>query len=109
MGRYPAPMHRPRSKYSIGTMSAKALDDLFATISSKGARAVLTFPDHACSNGLSGDIVRKTAKKYFRISEEVVKSKFSTLGGNGRLSKTGKKGRAARQKANELILVLQPK
>ena len=109
VGRYPAPMHRPRSKYSIGTMSAKALDDLFATISSKGARAVLTFPDHACSNGLSGDIVRKTAKKYFRISEEVVKSKFSTLGGNGRLSKTGKKGRAARQKANELILVLQPK
>lgn len=109
VGRYPAPMHRPRSKYSIGTQSAEALDDLLETVSSKGARAILTFPDHECSNGLSGNLVRKTAKKYFKIREEVVKSKFSTLGGNGRLSKTGKKGRAARQKAKELILILQPK
>jgi adenine-specific DNA methylase len=109
VGRYPAPMHRPRSKYSIGTQSAEALDDLLETVSSKGARAILTFPDHECSNGLSGNLVRKTAKKYFKIREKVVKSKFSTLGGNGRLSKTGKKGRGAKRKAKELILVLKPK
>jgi adenine-specific DNA methylase len=109
VGRYPAPQFRPRSKYSIGTESSKALDHLLKTVSSQKAKAVLTFPDHECSNGLSGDLVRKTAKNYFRIQEKVVQSKFSTLGGNGRLSKTGKKGRAARQKAKELILVLQPK
>ena len=104
-----AEMRGAGSSNAQGSESAQALDELLETVSSKGARVVLTFPDHECSNGLSGDIVRQTARKYFKVKEKVIKSKFSTLGGNGKLSKTGKKGRAARRKAKELILVLQPK
>jgi len=51
VGRYPAPEKRPHSKYSIITESSETLDDLLETISSSGARAILTFPDHNCSNG----------------------------------------------------------
>lgn len=107
VGRYPAPECRPRSKYSTKTESADALEDLLKTVSSKGAQAILTFPDHACSNGLSGDMVRDIARTYFKIREMCVKSRFSTLGGpaeNG----TDKRSRKARRNADELILVLDP-
>ena len=73
-----------------------------------GAVAVLTFPDHICSNGLSGKIIREIAGKHFKVDEKIVESRFSTLGGTDRLSKTGIK-RAPRQNANELILLLRPK
>lgn len=108
-GRYPAREKRPRSKYSVTSESESALDDLLNTLSSRGARAILTFPDHECSNGLSGESVRDIATKHFRVHEKVVKSKFSTLGGtsNGKLKHEG--GRSARRHADELILVLNPK
>ncbi len=109
VGRYPAPEFRPRSKYSVGSQSSEALDHLLKTISAKKAKAILTFPNHECSNGLSGDIVRRTSKKYFQVREKVVLSKFSTLGGNGRVLSTGKKSRKARKHAKELILILHPK
>lgn len=109
VGRYPDVKFRPRSKYSVSTESAEALDELLKTVAAKGATAVFTFPAHECSNGLSGELVRKAARRYFKTREKIVKSKFSTLGGNGLPLKTGKKGRAARRKAKELILVLKPK
>lgn len=109
VGRYPDAKFRPRSKYSVSTESAEALDGLLKTVAAKGATAVFTFPSHECSNGLSGELVRKAARKYFKTREKIVKSKFSTLGGNGKPSQTGKKRRAARRKAKELILVLKPK
>ena len=108
VGRYPDPEYRPRSKYSTKTESAEALDDLLKTVSSKGAQAILTFPDHECSNGLSGEMVRDIARTYFAIREMCVKSRFSTLGGpsaNGMEDS----GRKARRNADELILVLDPK
>lgn len=107
VGRYPAPEFRPRSKYSVSSESAAALSDLLWVVASRGARAILTFPDHDCSNGLSGDSVREIAAKHFRIRERQIESKFSTLGGIGdcRCDKTG---RAARRYAKELILLLSP-
>jgi adenine-specific DNA-methyltransferase len=108
VGRYPAPELRPRSLYSLKTLSGATLDDLLATISSRGASVILTFPDHNCSNGLSGDKVKKMAAKHFRVTEQTVRSKFSTLGGNS--SMQGQEaGRAARHVANELILLLRPR
>lgn len=107
VGRYPAPDTRPKSKYSIGTKSIEALDDLLKTLASRKTRVILTFPNHACSNGLSGYKVKETAKKYFVIKQKTVRSQFSTLGGNGS-EDAGTMGRAARQNANELILVLTP-
>lgn len=106
-GRYPARELRPRSKYSVSTESVGALDDLLGTLGDRGARTILTFPDHDCSNGLSGNKVREIAGKYFAIKEQTVKSRFSTMGGNSS-GATGSDGRAARHLANELILVLNP-
>jgi adenine-specific DNA methylase len=108
VGRYPAPKLRPRSKFSLKTESQDALDKLLKTVAERGAKAVLTFPDHECSNGLSGEIVRDLASTYFHLREQTIKSKFSTMGGKGDHGKN-EAGRKARHSANELILVLKPK
>lgn len=107
-GRYPAPEFRPRSKYSVQTEAADALDDLLGTIASQGAKAIITFPEHKCSNGLSGPKVRELAGKHFHVQHASVSSHFSTLGGRGDNLKA-EAGRAARQTAQELMLVLKPR
>jgi adenine-specific DNA methylase len=108
VGRYPSIADRPTSKYSRVSESREALKSLLETVALSGAVAILTFPDHICSNGLSGEIIRVIAKERFKVNEKIVESKFSTLGGTDRFSKTGIK-RAPRQNANELILLLKPK
>jgi adenine-specific DNA methylase len=108
VGRYPASELRPQSKFSLKKHSLDALQELLKTIAERNANAILTFPDHNCSNGLSGEIVKETAAGLFRIKTKTVDSKFSTLGGNSRMTETGK-GREARQMAKELILILTPK
>ncbi|MBN2351774.1 MAG: DNA adenine methylase [Spirochaetales bacterium] len=107
VGRYPASELRPRSKFSISTESTDALDDLLKNVASHDANAIITFPDHDCSNGLSGNMVRELASKYFQVREQQVNSKLSTLGGTG--DKRGDEaGRSARKHTTELILVLKP-
>lgn len=108
IGRYPPTELRPRSRFSLVSESHKALDELLEQISTKGARAIVTFPDHECSNGLSGDDVRAIARKHFQVSEKIVASRFSTLGGRGTgRDKVAK--RLARHDASELVLFLRPK
>jgi adenine-specific DNA methylase len=107
-GRYPAPEFRPRSRYSVTSESNSALDELLKSVSSNGARAIVTFPDYDCSNGLSGECLQEIARKYFRIRGRTVKSRFSSLGGTGDL-RGNEAGRAPRKHANELMLVLEPK
>ena len=98
-GRYPASPERPRSKYSLKSESSNALEALLRTISQKRAKAILTFPQRKCSNGLSGRSVIDLASKYFEVERHWVASKFSTLGGNN-------DHRDARCSTRELILVL---
>jgi hypothetical protein len=88
--------------------SAGALENLLETVAARGAKAIVTFPDHECSNGLSGLAVREIARRHFRFREQFVVSRFSTLGGTGD-ERDDEAGRAARQAANELILVLEPR
>jgi adenine-specific DNA methylase len=107
VGRYPPPSERPRSSYSMKAEAVDALDDLLATIADRGGKAIITFPDHECSNGLSGETIVDMSDEYFRISIREVDSKFSTLGGN--VLPAGKAGRGGRQYRSELILVLDPK
>lgn len=107
-GRYPVRSLRPQSKFSVKTHSLAALQELLKTVAERHARVIVTFPDHDCSNGLSGEIIRETAAGLFRVTTKTVDSKFSTLGGNARLAKTGK-GREARQMAKEFILTLTPR
>lgn len=108
VGRYPATSHRPRSRYSMKSTSSDALNQLLRTIASRGAKAILTFPDHQCSNGLSGDAVRDIARVHFRVKPRTVSTKFSTLGGTSD-DRDDEAGRAARQHAKELMLVLAPR
>jgi adenine-specific DNA methylase len=108
VGRYPPPLERPRSSYSVATESKKALSNLLETIASRKARTILTFPAHDCSNGLSGKTVRNLARKYFRLKQQHVKSVFSSLGGIGDVG-AGAARRCARLYARECILVLDPK
>lgn len=108
VGRYPEAKLRPRSNYSMRSKSLKALDELLNKIANKGAKAIITFPDHECSNGLSGNSVRETTQKYFSVEEHSVESKLSSLGGKSNGDKK-QAGRDARLKTNELILVLKPK
>jgi adenine-specific DNA-methyltransferase len=108
VGRYPSSELRPRSRFSLRSESEDALDELLETIASRGAKAILTFPDHECSNGLSGELVNEIAAEHFRVKERFVESDFSTMGGTG-TSDDNETGRKPRQQANELILVLKPK
>lgn len=101
-GRYPTPDQRPRSKYSLKSDSLAALEHLFAAISSKHAKTIVTFPQRQCSNGLSGRAVIALARRHFDVEQHWVASKFSTLGGNN-------DHRDARSLARELILVLRPR
>jgi adenine-specific DNA-methyltransferase len=105
-GRNPSPEMRPHSNYSIITGAKNAFSDLLATIGTKGASCIVTFPAHECSNGLSGDAVREIAREHFKVQEKLVQSKFSTLGG---VDNEVGNGRAARHSAEELILTLSPK
>ena len=99
IGRYPPFEERPSSLFSMKTTSQKAFDELLALLAQRGASVIITFPASKASNGLSGDDVKELAAAHFRIEEERVTSRFSTLGGD-------MKHRAARQDADELILTL---
>lgn len=102
VGRYPPAAERPNSAYSRRGQSQVAMEDLLTTLAARGCRVVLTFPKNDCSNGLSGDGLEDLANHYFQVTRKMVKTRFSTLGGNIT-------NRAARILANELILVLHPK
>jgi adenine-specific DNA methylase len=108
VGRYPDSKLRPRSNYSMRSESFNALDELLSKIANRGAKVILTFPDHDCSNGLSGNIVREMANKYFQTEEHTVESKFSSLGGKSN-GENKQAGRSARKNTNELILLLKLK
>jgi adenine-specific DNA-methyltransferase len=107
-GRYPDFVLRPHSKFSLKSESKLAFSALMKTIADRNCCVIVTFPDHECSNGLSGEGIRSIAKKFFRLKEKVVSSEFSTLGGTERSSRTGNI-RSPRQHAKELILYLRPK
>lgn len=108
IGRYPPECERPRSRYSVQSESEEALGALFSEISARDASVIVTFPDHVCSNGLSGKKVLKLAKKHFAVRRRTVASRFSSLGGTSD-RRSNEAGRSARVEADELILHLTPK
>lgn len=102
IGRYPAIEKRPQSKFSRKNQSKFAIEDLLLKIAQKKARIILTFPESSCSNGLSGEYIEQTAKKWFKIKKRYKPGgQLSSLGGNTR-------NRAARNYSNELILLMEP-
>lgn len=108
VGRYPHQDVRPKSEFSTVSKSKTAFDSLLREVAARGADAIVTFPQHDCSNGLSGSAVTQLASKYFSVHRRVVSSKFSSLGGTSGASAAGSE-RAARLPAKELILHLRSK
>ena len=106
VGRYPSANVRPKSKFSYVSESTAAFHALLKDASTRGADAIITFPEHECSNGLSGRLVEEIASKYFSVRRRVVSSRFSSLGGTSGTSESGS-DRAARVAARELILHLR--
>jgi len=100
VGRYPPPEERPNSDYSKRGTSLAAMEDLLKSLSDRGCTVILTFPKGECSNGLSGEELEELAADFFNVSKRVVKTRFSTLGGNDI-------NRSARKITDELILVLR--
>ena len=100
VGRYSSREERPQSLYSRSAQSSAAIEGLLERLSDRGCKVVLTFPLGECSNGMSGEWIEATAKRFFEVSRRTVKSRFSTMGGNTTI-------RDARKEAKELILVLR--
>lgn len=107
-GRYPPDAARPKSDFSYVSRSRDALDSLLEGIAGRQASAIVTFPIHQCSNGLSGNDVTTIASKYFSVKKKSVSSRLSSLGGTSGESASGSE-RAARMHAEELILYLEPR
>lgn len=102
VGRYPSIIERPQSPFSNKGQSQKALKTLLENLSHSGCTVIFTFPNNECSNGLSGDDVITNAKTMFKIDKQIIKGRFSTLGGNNNI-------RDARQESSELILLMHPR
>lgn len=106
VGRYPPLEERPSSQYSQRTTSLPAIEELLATLAEREVSAIVTFPDHECSNGIDASMIKSAASKLFKVKTKSVSSVFSTLGGPA----SKKHGtRLARLSAAEMILCLEPK
>jgi hypothetical protein len=101
-GRYPPISQRPQSGFSRKGDSLKSLKILLQGIRKSGSKIIFTFPKGDCSNGLSGNLIKTVATELFRVEEQLVDGRFSTLGGNN--SK-----RASRMTSHEMILTMTPK
>jgi len=101
-GRYPMLQLRPQSHFSNVGQSGSALWKLLENLAVSKCKVVFTFPKGKCSNGLSGDDVLEASKKLFKIDKEMIKGRFSTLGGNN-------KNRDARQGSQELVMMMHPR
>lgn len=106
VGRYPPLNERPSSQYSMKTTSLTAIQELLASLAERDVSAIVTFPDHECSNGIDANMIKGVASELFKIRAHNVTSVFSTLGGPSS-QKHG--SRLARLSADEMILCLEPK
>ena len=101
VGRYPSIQDRPSSAFSKKTEALKAAHQLLQKCYDVRATLILTFPEKGSNGLLAKDFTDFGQNIFSQVRTEIVKSDFSTLGGN-------KKNREARQKCNELIMCFIP-
>lgn len=101
-GRYPPAVERPRSAFSLLSQAEGALKELLSVLGTSGSRVVMTFPQHACSNGVSGEELLRAGREWFEIDVMPVRMRHSTLGGNN-------EQRSSRRASVELIMAMRPK
>src|SRR5262249_44190375 len=102
VGRYPPFEERPRSLFSLLSKASDAMDRLLSLLGQRGCGVVMTFPQHACSNGVVGEKLISRAREWFEIDVMPVRTRHSTLGGNNF-------GRSARRTSVELIFSMKPR
>lgn len=103
-GRAPARYLRASSEFSMISQASKAMKSLLDILRAKSCRVIVTFPDAAASNGLSGKDIVALAAENWHVTETYVDSIHSTLGGS---SNSG--GRGGRRNLQEAVLLLEPK
>lgn len=101
-GRYPPMAERPSSLFSRTARAADALLSLLDVLADRGCRTILTFPQHAGSNGIVGHELVDRCRTRFEIDVRSVSTRFSTLGGNNLI-------RASRRRSAELVLYMKPR
>ena len=101
-GRYPPRSERPQSAFSLPSLASTAMLGLLSTLARQGCVVILTFPYANASNEVEGWHLIDCAKHLYFTQVETVRSRFSTMGGNGY-------NREARQTSVEIIAVLNPK
>lgn len=101
-GRYPPISERPSSVFSRKALAPTALLGLLQTLAERRCRVILTFPQHAGSNGIIGLDLIEACRQTFEIDVRSVSTRFSTLGGNNQI-------RASRRRSAELVLYMRPR
>lgn len=101
-GRAPEMALRTSSRFSRVTAARAALTELLARLAEKECRVIVTFPQYKASNGVSGEEIAETARRWFKVDICSTSNRFSTLGGNGTQ-------RPARRQTQELILTMFPR
>ena len=101
VGRYPPTSERPKSAYSIKSQALRAMLDLLERLAINRCCVILTFPSGRASNGMKGQELVEYARQWFDVTERVVTSRFSTLGGNGL-------NRRSHRSVGELVALMRP-
>jgi adenine-specific DNA-methyltransferase len=102
IGRYPARDERPTSLFSQKAMAPAAMAQLIEMLATQSCTAILTFPQHGCSNGVTGEGLIALARRWFEVDVLQVPMRYSTLGGNN-------SSRAARRRSVELVMTMTPR
>lgn len=103
-GRAPDRSYRSASDFSMVSRAKPAMARLLEKLRSKSCRVIVTFPNAAASNGMSGGDIAQIAADAWHVTENFVDSVHSTLGGS-----SGEGGRGGRRQLQESVLVLEPK
>lgn len=103
-GRAPELAARARSDFSMKSTAGKAMGALLADLRTRDATVIITFPDAAASNGLSGKAIASMAADDWDVSIQTVAASHSTLGGTSKESTRG-----GRREVNEAVITLRPR
>jgi adenine-specific DNA-methyltransferase len=106
-GRAPALRDRFTSDFSSRRNSSRAFRDLFRALADAGSTVVLTFPNHACSNGQSAASLEAFAAEFFAVERLTISVPHSSLG--GARATDSKSSRSARRNVEEMVLTLRPR
>ncbi|MDM7990710.1 DNA adenine methylase [Arthrobacter sp. zg-Y877] len=103
-GRAPQGAERFSSRFSSRKDSTSAFTELFRLLAARSTTVLMTFPNHACSNGQSAESLIALAEGWFKVSSTAVDVIHSSLGA----SQVSGGNRVPRRGVEESVIVLKP-